>query len=305
MDTTHKGTVVNVMSYGAFVKLEDGIEGLVHISEMSWTKRISHPSELVHIDDEIDVVVLGINEEKQEISLGMKQTQANPWDKVAETYPPESLVQGKVRNLTNYGAFIEIEEGIDGLLHISDMSWTRKISHPSEMLEKGQEVECKVVSVDQERRRIALGLKQMSEDPWAADIPGKYQPGQIVTGTVTKLTNFGVFVGLENGLEGLLHISELSEDKVENPEDIVKEGDEIEVKVLRVDPEERKIGLSRKRVEWAEEDEAAAEAAEAATAGKSTTPLKGGIGDDSGPLIKTEEPQDSGEQSATENADES
>jgi len=191
------------------------------------------------------------------------------------------------------------------LLHISDMSWTRKISHPSEILEKGQEVECKVVTVDQDRRRIALGLKQMSEDPWAADIPGKYQAGQIVKGKVTKLTNFGVFVGLENGLEGLLHISELSEEKVENPEDVVKEGDEIEVKVLRVDPEERKIGLSRKRVDWAEEDEAAAEAAELAAAGKSTTPLKGGIGDDSGPLIKTDEPQDSGEQPAAENADES
>ncbi len=191
-----KGTVVNVMSYGAFVKLEDGIEGLVHISEMSWTKRISHPTELVNIDDVIDVVVLGIDEQKQEISLGMKQTQANPWDKVADRYPTGSLVKGKVRNLTNYGAFIEIEEGIDGLLHVSDMSWTRKISHPSEVVEKGQEVECKVLSVDQERRRIALGLKQMDEDPWATDIPNRYQPGQLVKGKVTKITNFGVFVGL-------------------------------------------------------------------------------------------------------------
>ena len=184
--------------------------------------------------------MLGINREKQEISLGMKQTQANPWDKVAERYPPGSLVAGTVRNLTNYGAFIEIEEGIDGLLHVSDMSWTRKISHPSEAVEKGQKVECKVLSVDQQRRRIALGLKQMSEDPWATDIPNKYQPGQIVTGTVTKLTNFGVFVGLENGLEGLLHISELADHKVENPEDIVKVGEPIEVKILRVDTEERK-----------------------------------------------------------------
>ena len=239
------------MSYGAFVKLEEGIEGLVHISEMSWTKRISHPNELVHIDDEIEVVVLDINKEKQEISLGMKQTQANPWDKVAERYPPGTMVKGTVRNLTNYGAFIEIEEGIDGLLHVSDMSWTRKISHPSEVVEKGQKVECKVLSVDQQRRRIALGLKQLEEDPWATDIPSKYQPGQLVTGTVTKITNFGVFVGLENGLEGLLHISELADHKVENPEEIVKVGDEIEVKILRVDAEERKIGLSRKRVEWA------------------------------------------------------
>src|SRR6201995_1074300 len=245
-----KGTVVNVMSYGAFVKLEDGIEGLVHISEMSWTKRISHPNELVHIDDEIEVMVLDINQEKQEISLGMKQTQSNPWDKVADRYPPGALVKGRVRNLTNYGAFIEIEEGIDGLLHVSDMSWTRKIGHPSEVVEKGQEVECKVVAVDQERRRIALGLKQLDDDPWASDIPNRYQPGQLVKGKVTKIPNFGVFVGLEDGLEGLLHISELADHKVENPEDVVKVGDEIEVKILRVDADERKIGLSRKRVDW-------------------------------------------------------
>jgi len=288
-----KGTVVNVMSYGAFVKLEEGIEGLVHISEMSWTKRISHPNELVHIDDEIEVVVLGINKEKQEISLGMKQTQANPWDKVAERYPAGTLVSGTVRNLTNYGAFIEIEEGIDGLLHVSDMSWTRKISHPSEVVEKGQQLQCKVLSVDQQRRRIALGLKQLEEDPWATDIPSKYQPGQLVTGTVTKLTNFGVFVGLENGLEGLLHISELAEHKVDNPEEIVKVGDQIEVKILRVDAGERKIGLSRKRVEWAEdgiEEEAAAQAAAAAGNGagssSSSPELKGGVSGDSGPLIK-------------------
>jgi len=280
------------MSYGAFVKLEEGIEGLVHISEMSWTRRINHPSELVQIGDEIEVVVLGINKDKQEISLGMKQTQDNPWDKVADRYPPGSNVKGTVRNLTNYGAFIEIEEGIDGLLHVSDMSWTRKISHPSELLEKGQELECKVLSVDQDRRRIALGFKQLSDDPWAEDIPGKYQPGQIVTGKVTKLTNFGVFVGLENGLEGLLHISELADHKVEDPEEVVKEGDEIEVKILRVDTDERKIGLSRKRVEWAEEDSLEEEAAAATTTKSSSAELKGGIGDGSGPLIKpkAEEP---------------
>jgi len=283
-----KGTVVNVMSYGAFVKLEEGIEGLVHISEMSWTKRISHPNELVHIDDEIEVVVLGINREKQEISLGMKQTQANPWDKVADRYPPGTMVTGTVRNLTNYGAFIEIEEGIDGLLHVSDMSWTRKISHPSEVVEKGQEVQCKVLSVDQQRRRIALGLKQLDEDPWATDIPSKYQPGQLVTGTVTKLTNFGVFVGLENGLEGLLHISELADHKVENPEEVVKVGDQIEVKILRVDTGERKIGLSRKRVEWSEEENGAAAEAEAASnaASASNAELQGKLAGDSGPLIK-------------------
>jgi small subunit ribosomal protein S1 len=292
-----RGTVVNVMSYGAFVKLEEGIEGLVHISEMSWTKRISHPNELVHIDDEIDVVVLNIDKNKQEISLGMKQTQANPWDKVAERYPPGTMVKGTVRNLTNYGAFIEIEEGIDGLLHVSDMSWTRKISHPSEVVEKAQTVECKVLSVDQQRRRIALGLKQLEEDPWATDIPSKYQPGQLVTGTVTKITNFGVFVGLENGLEGLLHISELADHKVENAEEIVKVGDSIEVKVLRVDAGERKIGLSRKRVDW-QEDQIAAEAengnGSSSSGGSSpakpqsvpSQELKGGVGGDSGPLIK-------------------
>jgi len=291
--STVKGKVVNVMSYGAFVKLEEGIEGLVHISEMSWTKRISHPNELVQIGDEINVVVLGIDKDKQEISLGMKQTQRNPWEDVAQRYPEGSLIKGRVRNLTNYGAFIELEEGIDGLLHVSDMSWTRKISHPNEMLEKGQEIECRVLSVDQERRRIALGLKQLEEDPWASDIPSRYQPGELVKGTVTKITNFGVFVGLEDGLEGLLHISELADHKVENPEEVVKVGDEIEVKILRVDTEDRKIGLSRKRVDWAEEQEAAANAAEAgdkpsASPNVASKDLKGGLGS-SGPLIKTDE----------------
>ena len=254
--TVCKGTVVNVMSYGAFVKLEDGVEGLVHISEMSWTKRVSHPSELVKPSDEVEVVVLAINKEKQEISLGMKQTQQNPWEKVAADYPPGAIVKGVVRNLTNYGAFIEIDDGIDGLLHVTDMSWTRKVTHPSEMLDKGNEVECKVLSVDQQRRRIALGLKQMADDPWSTDIPQRYKTGDVVKGTVTKITNFGVFVGLEDGLEGLLHISELSEDKIENAEDVVKVGDPLEVKILRVDTDERKIGLSKKRVGWSSDREA-------------------------------------------------
>jgi len=244
------GDVVNVMSYGAFVKLEEGIEGLVHISEMSWTKRINHPSELVNIGDRIEVVVLGINRDKQEISLGMKQTQVNPWDQVAGKYPPGTMVAGTVRNLTNYGAFIEIEEGIDGLLHISDMSWTRKIGHPNEILEKGQRISCQVLNVDQDRKRIALGLKQLKDDPWETDIPARYEPGDLVKGKVTKLTNFGVFVELEPGLEGLLHISELADHKVDSPEEVVKVGDEIEVKILRVDRGERKIGLSRKKASW-------------------------------------------------------
>jgi small subunit ribosomal protein S1 len=209
---------------------------------------------------------------------------------VGDRYPIGALVEGTVRNLTNYGAFIEIEEGIDGLLHVSDMSWTRKISHPSEVVEKSQKLKCKVLSVDQQRRRIALGLKQLEEDPWATDIPNRYQSGQVVKGTVTKLTNFGVFVGLENGLEGLLHISELADHKVDNPEEIVKVGDEIEVKILRVDTDERKIGLSRKRVQWSEEQEQEAGDAESdgsSNGGPSTSQmeLKGGVGK-SGPLIQ-------------------
>ena len=283
------GEVVNVMSYGAFVKLEDGIEGLVHISEMSWTKRINHPTELVQIGDKVDVVVLGINKEKQEISLGMKQTLPNPWDDVAAKYPTGANVKGTVRNLTNYGAFIELEEGVDALLHVSDMSWTRKISHASEMLKKGQEIECQVLSVDQERKRIALGLKQLASDPWATDIPSRFQPGEVVKGKVTKITNFGVFVELAPELEGLLHISELSEQKVENPEDLVKVGDELEVRVLRVDTDDRKIGLSRKLTG----DLKVEETAGGGGSGGAATPakpvareeLKGGMGDGGGPLF--------------------
>jgi small subunit ribosomal protein S1 len=260
---------------------------------MSWTKRVNHPSELVNIGDKIEVKILNVDTEGQQLSLGMKQTQQNPWDDVLARYPEGSDVVGKVRNLTNYGAFIELEEGIDGLLHVSDMSWTRKISHPSERLEKGQEVTCRVLSVDESRRRIALGLKQLDNDPWDNDIPDKYQPGQLVKGKVTKITNFGVFVGLEDGLEGLLHISELADHKVDNPEEMVNVGDEIEVKVLRVDTDERKIGLSRKRVDWDEDREREAAAEEAAAAGTpaaaqvSDGELKGGLGGGEGPLFPT------------------
>ena len=284
----HRGEVVNVMTYGAFVKLEPGIEGLVHISEMSWTRRINHPSEVVSVGDIIDVQVLNINKDKQEISLGMKQVQPNPWDKVAERYPPNTVVSGVVRNLTNYGAFIEIEEGIDGLLHVSDMSWIKKVAHPSEVVNKGDKVTCVVLNVDQERKRIALGLKQMNNDPWEGDIPGRYTPGTTKVGKVTKLTNFGVFVELEPGLEGLLHISELADHKVDTPEDVVKVGDELEVKVLRVDVAERKIGLSRKKV-GDEEDEVPAEAEsngeEAKKPRESKKELRGGTSSGSGNLI--------------------
>ncbi|MEQ8635324.1 30S ribosomal protein S1 [Gimesia maris] len=278
--TKVNGHVVNVMSYGAFVKLEDGIEGLVHISEMSWTKRINHPSELVNIGDEVEVVVLGVNKDKQEISLGMKQTQSNPWDEVTKKYPEGAQVKGTVRNLTNYGAFIELEEGVDGLLHVSDMSWTRKISHASEVMKKGDEIECLVISVDEERKRIALGLKQLASDPWETDIPQKYQPGAIVQGTVTKITNFGVFVELEEELEGLLHISELADHKVENPEDIVKVGEKLDVKILRVDTDDRKIGLSRKLEESIEEEATSGEGGESGTAAAPRKELMGGTGGD-------------------------
>jgi small subunit ribosomal protein S1 len=293
----HKGEVVNVMSYGAFVKLEPGIEGLVHISEMSWTKRINHPSELVQIGDEIEVQVLAINKEKQEISLGMKQVLPNPWDKVAERYPPGTVISGVVRNLTNYGAFIEIEEGIDGLLHVSDMSWVRKVAHPSEVVSKGDKVTCVVLNVDQERKRIALGLKQMNNDPWEGDIPGRYKPGEIKKGKVTKLTNFGVFVELEPGLEGLLHISELADHKVESPEDVVKVGDEVEVKVLRVDAADRKIGLSRKRLTWTKEDGEGEEGTEEGAPPEGGTPrpqreLRGGTGGTGGQLFQMPESGD-------------
>ena len=244
-----KGEVVNVMSYGAFVKLEEGVEGLVHVSEMSWTRRINHPSELVNIGDEVDVVVLDINKEKQEISLGMKQTEKNPWEEVEEKYPPETVIEGKVRNLTNYGAFIEIEEGIDGLLHVSDISWTKKVNHPSETLKKGDVVRAVVLSVDPGKKRVALGMKQLDEDPWRTDIPKRYLVGSEVSGKITKLTNFGAFVELEDNLEGLLHISELSDKKLKSPEEVVSVDQEITCRIIRVDPEERKIGLSLIRVD--------------------------------------------------------
>ncbi|MFW6032632.1 MAG: 30S ribosomal protein S1 [Phycisphaeraceae bacterium] len=280
-NTRVQGVVTNIMSYGAFVKLEEGVEGLVHISEMSWTKRISHPSEVVSIGEEVEVVVLDINKDKQEISLGMKQTEVNPWELVAEKYPPGTVIEGKVRNLASYGAFVEIEPGIDGLLHVSDLSWTKKLAHPNEMVKKGDTIQCVVLEVDQDKQRIALGLKQMTEDPWVEAIPSAYQPGMIVRGKVTKITNFGVFVELEEGLEGLLHISELADHKVETPQEIVQVGQELEVKILRVDIDERKIGLSLKRAQWTADQEAAAARAEKRTpqAGGGGGGGLGGLGD--------------------------
>ncbi|MFA5784733.1 MAG: S1 RNA-binding domain-containing protein, partial [Phycisphaerae bacterium] len=250
-----KGTVVNVMNYGVFVRLEDGIEGLVHISEMSWTKRLNHPNEMLNLGDEIEVVVLNVNREKQEISLGLKQTEANPWAIASQKYPPGTIVNAKVHSFTNFGAFLEIEEGIDGMVHISDLSWTRKYNHPSEAMEKDQMIKCVVLDVDEKKQRISLGIKQLTEDPWLHAIPERYIPGQIIRGKVTKLTNFGAFVELEPELEGLLHISELADHKIDSPQDIVKPGDEVEVKILKVDTDSRKIGLSLRRAQWAAEEE--------------------------------------------------
>ena len=283
-----KGVVVNVMNYGVFVRLEEGVEGLVHISEMSWTKKINHPGDLYKVGDEISIVILEVNKDKQEISLGVKQLEANPWAVASQKYPPGTVVTVRVTSLTNYGAFVEIEPGIDGLIHISDISWTKKFNHPGEVLQKEQEVKCVVLEVDEGKQRISLGVKQLSEDPWLHAIPEKYLPGQIIHGVVTKITNFGVFVELESDLEGLLHISEIADHKIENPQDIVKLGQELEVKILRVDNDSRKIGLSLRRVKWAEDDlKMSAEATEATSSSpsqpsQSSQQRRGGL---DGPLM--------------------
>ncbi len=250
-----KGTVVNIMNYGIFIRLEEGVEGLVHISEMSWTKKINYPGDLYKLTDKIEIVILDVNKEKQEISLGIKQLETNPWTIASQKYPAGTVVTVRVTSLTNYGAFVEIEPGIDGLIHISDISWTKKYNHPGEALQKEQQIKCVVLEVDEDKQRISLGIKQLTEDPWLHAIPEKYLPGQIVKGTVTKITNFGVFVELEPDLEGLLHISEIADHKIDSPQDVVKPAQEVEVKILRVDSDSRKIGLSMRRVKWAEEDQ--------------------------------------------------
>lgn len=273
-----KGTVVNVMNYGIFVRLEEGVEGLVHISEMSWTKKINHPGDIYKLGEQIDVVVLDVNKDKQEISLGVKQLESNPWAVASQKYPQGTIVNVKVTSLTNYGAFVEIEPGIDGLIHISDISWTKKYNHPGEALTRDQQIKCVVLEVDEEKQRISLGVKQLTEDPWLHAIPEKYLPGQIVKGVVTKITNFGVFVELESDLEGLLHISEIADHKIDNPQEVVKPDQEVEVKILRVDSDSRKIGLSMRRVKWAEEDQkAAVPPAEHEQAEQPSTPRRGGL----------------------------
>ncbi|MCK4753188.1 MAG: 30S ribosomal protein S1, partial [Planctomycetes bacterium] len=296
------GKVVNVMNYGVFVQLEEGIEGLVHISEMSWTKRLAHPSEMLNLGDEIEVVVLNVNREKQEISLGLKQTEINPWTVASQKYPQGTIVTTRVRSLTNFGAFVEIEPGVDGMVHISDLSWTKKYNHPSEVLQKGQEVKCIVIEVDEEKQRVSVGIKQMTEDPWIHAIPEKYIPGQIIKGTITKLTNFGAFVELESDLEGLLHISELADHKIEKPQDIVKLGDEVEVKILRVDTESRKIGLSLRRAQWAAEEAAEGKVVEPAEEQVEAPVAEHTVLSDSD-MDKFEEPKDQTDETADDSTE--
>jgi small subunit ribosomal protein S1 len=239
------GRVVSLTNYGAFVELEPGIEGLVHVSEMSWTRRVRHPSKLVSVGDPVEVMVLDVNKATKRISLGMKQVEPDPWLSIEERYTTGMRVQGKVRNLTDFGAFVELEPGIDGLLHISDMSWTRNISHPSELLKKGQPVETVVLNVDREGKRISLGLKQIQPDPWDS-VSERYPVGSRVQGRVVRLTDFGAFIELEPGIDGLLHISQMSARPINRPEEIVNAGDELMLMVIRVDTNERRIGLSLK-----------------------------------------------------------
>ena len=248
VESVHDGEVVNIMNYGAFVKLEDGIEGLVHVSEMTWGKQPTHPQEIVKPGDKVKVMVLEINHEKQEISLGMKQAEKNPWEDITEKYPAGTKVKGEVKSLTNYGAFIELEEGIEGLLHVNDISWTKKLTHPSPEVEKGDVLECMVIGIDQERQRISLSKKHLSDDPWETEIPEKLKKGDVIDGKVSKITNFGVFVEILDGLEGLLHVSELPDEAAADPEAALNEGQEVKVRVINVDSAERKIGLSMKDI---------------------------------------------------------
>ncbi|MDA0346043.1 MAG: 30S ribosomal protein S1 [Verrucomicrobia bacterium] len=254
-----EGKVVNLVPYGAFIELEEGVEGLVHVTELSWTKRISKPSEMLRVGDLISAVVLGIQKEEQKISLGVRQLDTNPWDMVRHNYPVGARVRGKVRNITTYGAFIELEEGIDGMVHVSDMSWTRKINHPSEMLKKGDEIDATVLDVDPDQQRISLGLKQLATDPWE-NIATLYRIGDVVQGTISKITSYGAFVELQDGIDGLVHISQISEDRVEKIKDIVSAGDVVSARVIKIDREERRIGLSIKAANYNAE-ELAAEAA--------------------------------------------
>lgn len=247
-----KGRVVNLVPYGAFVELEPGVEGLVHVTELSWTKRIAKPSDMLKQDQEIEAVVLGVNKDEQKISLGLRQLETNPWEIADQKYPVGRKIKGKVRNLTSYGAFVELEEGIDGMVHVSDISWTRKINHPSEVLKKGEEVEAVVLEVDKPNQRIALGIKQLSTDPWE-HIDTYYKVGDVVTGHVTKLASFGAFIGLQHDIDGLVHISQVSEDRVDKIKNVLKAGQEVTARVIKIDKSDRRIGLSIKAASYSDE----------------------------------------------------
>jgi len=245
IDSVIMGKVVSIVDYGAFIELEPGVEGLIHVSEMSWTRRVPHPSKVLKKGDEIQAKVLDIDPGKQKISLGLKQLQMNPWEELADKYPIGSKINGKVRNLTDFGAFVEIEEGIDGLIHVSDLSWAKRAMNPSDILKEDDAVEAVVLSIDPEKQRVSLGLKQIEPDPWI-QVPEKYAIGSVVKGKIVNITNFGAFAKLEEGVEGLIHISELDERHIDNPSEVVSIGDELDLKVISLDPEERRIGLSLK-----------------------------------------------------------
>jgi len=240
-----KGKVVNVTDYGVFVELEEGVEGLVHISELTWSKKMKHPSKIVHIGDAVEVMVLDCDPAKRRISLGMKQIEPNPWALIEEKYPVGTKVVGRVKTVTDFGIFIGFDEGVDGLVHVSEMSWTKKIKHPSELYKKGQEVEAVVLNIDRKNERFSLGIKQLTPDPWK-DVARRYRKGEVVVGKVTNVTDFGAFVELEEGIEGLIHVSEISREKVEKPSDVLKVGDTLSAVVLHIDPHDRRIGLSIK-----------------------------------------------------------
>jgi len=250
-----KGRVVNIMPYGAFVELEQGVEGLIHVSEMSWTKRVSKAGDVLSVGEEVEAVVLDIQKDNKKISLGLRQTTRNPWEVLAEKYPVNSRIRGKVRNMTSYGAFIEIENDIDGMIHVSDMSWTRKINNPAELLKPGQEVDAVILDIDPEQQRISLGMKQIEDDPWQ-HIDELYKIGDLITGKVTKITAFGAFVELSHKIDGLIHISQISDDRVEKVKDVLKIGDGVEARVIKIDREDRRIGLSIKaaKKDYTEED---------------------------------------------------
>jgi small subunit ribosomal protein S1 len=247
-----RGKITKLVPYGAFVEIEPGVEGLIHVSELSWTKRITRPSDVLELEQVIDAVVLNVNTEEQKISLGVRQLEENPWDIIDQKYPRGSTVKGKIRNLTAYGAFVELEDGIDGMIHVSDLSWTRKVNHPSEILKKGDEVEAQVLELDKTNQRISLGIKQLESDPWD-NIDTRFKVGDLVKGRVAKIASFGAFVELEDDIDGLVHISQLSEDHVAKVKDIIKVGDEVTARVIKVDKVERRIGLSIKAVEYSDD----------------------------------------------------